>query len=213
MRGAELTDALYDYIVAMGTRETDVQRELRAETRKLPNAAMQIGPDQAALLQILVRVLGATRCIEIGTFTGYSALAVALALPSNGRIVCCDLNAEWTEIGRRFWKKARVERKIDVRLGPALETLKTLKGKFDFAFIDADKPNYWRYFERCLELVRKGGVIAVDNTLWGGSVLDPAKQDENTRAVREFNKRLSGERRVDIALVPIGDGLTLAVKR
>jgi caffeoyl-CoA O-methyltransferase len=213
VRGAELTDALYDYIVAMGTRETDVQRELRAETRKLPNAAMQIGPDQAALLQILVRVLGATRCIEIGTFTGYSALAVALALPSNGRIVCCDLNAEWTEIGRRFWKKARVERKIDVRLGPALETLKTLKGKFDFAFIDADKPNYWRYFERCLELVRKGGVIAVDNTLWGGSVLDPAKQDENTRAVREFNKRLSGERRVDIALVPIGDGLTLAVKR
>ena len=213
MRGPELTDALYDYLVAMGTRETQVQRELRAETRKLPNAAMQIGPDQGALLQILVRILGAKRCIEVGTFTGYSALAVALALPRNGKIVCCDLNAEWTEIGRRYWKKAGVDRKIDLRLGPALDTLKVLKGKFDFAFIDADKPNYVKYYERCLQLLRKGGLIAVDNTLWGGSVIDPAKQDENTQALREFNKRLSRDRRVDVALVPIGDGLTLALKR
>jgi predicted O-methyltransferase YrrM len=213
VRGAELTDALYDYVVAMGTRETAVQRELRAETQKLPMASMQIGPDQGALLQILVRILGAKRCIEVGTFTGYSALAVALTLPRDGKIICCDVNAEWTAIGRRYWKKAGVERKIDLRLGPALDTLKALKGKFDFAFIDADKPNYWQYYERCLKLLRKGALIAVDNTLWGGSVIDPAKQDENTRALREFNRRLYRDRRVEIALVPIGDGLTLAVKR
>jgi predicted O-methyltransferase YrrM len=213
VRGPELTDALYDYIVAMGARETRVQRALREETRKLPNAGMQIGPDQAALLQVLVRILGAERCIEVGTFTGYSALAVALALPADGKIVCCDVSAEWTAIGRHYWKKAGVERKIDLRLGPALDTLRALKGKFDFAFIDADKPNYWKYYERCLELLRKGGLVAVDNTLWGGSVIDPAKKSESTVALRAFNKRLAKDRRVDIALVPIGDGLTLAVKR
>jgi predicted O-methyltransferase YrrM len=213
VRGPELTDALYEYIVAVGTRETAVQRELRAETSQLPDAGMQIGPDQGALLQMLVRMIGAKRCIEIGTFTGYSALSVALALPKDGKIVCCDVSEEWTAIARRYWKKARVESKIDLRLGPALETLKGLKGKFDFAFIDADKPNYSKYYERCLALLRKGGLIAVDNTLWGGSVIDPAKQSENTRALREFNQRLARDRRVDIALVPIGDGLTLAVKR
>jgi predicted O-methyltransferase YrrM len=213
VRGPELTDALYDYIVAIGTRETRVQRELRAETQKLPMGAMQIGPDQGALLQVIVRILGAKRCIEVGTFTGYSALAVALALPRDGKIVCCDVSAEWTAIGRRYCKKAGVERKIDLRLGPALETLKALKGKFDFAFIDADKPNYWKYYERCLELLRKGGVVAVDNTLWGGSVIDPAKRSESTQALRAFNRRIARDRRVEIALVPIGDGLTLALKR
>jgi caffeoyl-CoA O-methyltransferase len=197
----------------MGTRETRVQRELRAETQKLPMGEMQIGPDQAALLQVLVRILRAKRCLEIGTFTGYSALAVALALPRDGKIICCDVSEEWTAIGRRYWKKAGVDRKIELRLGPALETLKGLKGKFDFAFIDADKPNYWKYYERCLQLLRKGGLIAVDNTLWGGSVINPEKQSESTRALREFNKRVARDRRVDIALVPIGDGLTLAVKR
>jgi predicted O-methyltransferase YrrM len=213
MRGPELSDALYEYIVAVGTRETGLQRELRAETAKLPEGEMQIGPDQGALLQVLVRSLGARRCIEIGTFTGYSALSVALALPRDGKIVCCDVSEEWTAMGRRYWKKAGIERKIDLRLGPALETLKDLKGKFDFAFIDADKPNYWKYYERCLELLRRGGLIAVDNTLWGGSLIDPAKQSESTRALRNFNQRLARDRRVDIALVPIGDGLTLAVKR
>jgi caffeoyl-CoA O-methyltransferase len=213
MRGPELTDALYDYVIAMGARETPVQRSLRAETRKLPMAAMQIGPDQGALLQVLVRMLRAKRCLEVGTFTGYSALAVALALPREGRIVCCDVSEEWTSIGRRYWKKAGVERKIDLRIGPALETLAKLRGRFDFAFIDADKPNYWKYFERCLALLRRGGVIAVDNTLWGGSVIDPGKQSESTVALRAFNKRLSRERRVDIALLTVGDGLTLAVKR
>jgi len=213
MSGPEVTDALYAYIVSVGARETAVQRSLRRETQKLPMAAMQIGPDQAALLQALVRMLGARRCIEVGTFTGYSALAVALALPRDGRIVCCDVSEEWTSIGRRYWKKAGVASKIDLRLGPALETLKALKGRFDFAFIDADKPNYWKYFERCLALLRRGGVIAVDNTLWGGSVIDPKKTSESTVALRAFNKRLARDRRVDIALLTVGDGLTLAVKR
>lgn len=213
MRGGKLTDELYDYVVSMGSRETRVQRELREETQKLPMGQMQIGPDQAALMQVLVRILGAKRCIEVGTFTGYSALAVALALPASGKIICCDVSEEWSSIGRRYWKKAGVARKIDLRLGPALDTLKALKGSFDFAFIDADKPNYWHYYQRCLQLIRKGGLIAVDNTLWGGSVINPEKQSESTRALREFNERVAKDRRVDIALVPIGDGLTLAVKR
>jgi caffeoyl-CoA O-methyltransferase len=213
MRGLGLSEALYEYVVAMGARETRVQRALREETQKLPMAGMQIGPDQAALLQVLVRMMGAKRCIEVGTFTGYSALAIALALPSTGKLVCCDVSEEWTAIGRRYWKKAGVEKKIDLRIGPALETLKTLKGRYHFAFVDADKPNYWNYYERCLALLRKGGVIGVDNTLWGGSVINPEKQGESTRALREFNRRLAKDRRVDIALVPIGDGLTLAVKR
>ena len=213
MRGVEITDALYEYIVATGTRETRVQRELRAATSRLPMGGMQIGADQGALLQLLVRVLRAKRCIEIGTFTGYSALSVALALPPNGKIVCCDVSEEWTSIARRYWKKAGVERKIELRLGPALETLKELKGRFDFAFIDADKPNYWKYYERCLRLLRKGGLVAVDNTLWGGSVIKAADRSESTVALREFNARLAKDRRVDIALVPIGDGLTLALKR
>ena len=213
MRSIPLTDELYAYVLAHGVRETRVQRELRAATQKIPMAGMQIGAEQGALLQALVRLMRAKRCIEIGTFTGYSALAVALALPPGGRIVCCDVSEEWTAIARRYWKKAGVERKISLRIAPALETLAGLKGPFDFVFIDADKPNYWAYFERCLPLVRKGGLIAVDNTLWGGSVINPEKQGESTRALRVFNKRLAKDRRVDIALVPIGDGLTLAVKR
>jgi caffeoyl-CoA O-methyltransferase len=213
MKSVPLTDALYDYVVKVGTRECKVQRELRAETQKMPMAGMQIGPDQGALLQVLVRILRAKRCIEVGTFTGYSALAVALALPPGGRIVCCDVSEEWTSIARRYWKKAGVDKKIDLRIGPALETLKSLKGSYDFAFIDADKPNYWKYYERCLKLARKGGLIAIDNTLWGGSVINPEKQSESTQALRAFNLQIAKDRRVDIALVPIGDGLTLAVKR
>jgi len=212
MRGIDLTDALYEYVVRLGTRETRAQRDLRAETQRLSMAGMQIGADQGALLQVLVRILGAKRCLEIGTFTGYSALSVALALPANGKVVCCDVSEEWTAVGRRYWKKAGVDKKIDLRIGPALETLKGLTGPFDFAFIDADKPNYWKYYERCLELLRKGGLIGVDNTLWGGSVIDPGSRRESAKELREFNKRVAADRRVDIALVPIGDGLTLAVK-
>jgi predicted O-methyltransferase YrrM len=160
-----------------------------------------------------VRILRAKRCIEVGTFTGYSALSVALALPEDGKLVCCDVSEEWTSIARRYWKKAGVEAKIDLRIAPALETLAKLKGKYDFAFIDADKPNYWKYYERCLELLREGGLVAVDNTLWGGSVIQRGDRSESTVALREFNERVAQDRRVDIALVPIGDGLTLAVKR
>jgi predicted O-methyltransferase YrrM len=213
VRHLEISGALYDYVVAMGTRETREQRELRAETGGLPMGGMQIGADQGALLQALVRILRAKRCIEVGTFTGYSALSVALALPEDGKIVCCDVSEEWTSIARRYWKKAGVEAKIDLRIAPALETLAKLKGKYDFAFIDADKPNYWKYYERCLELLREGGLVAVDNTLWGGSVIQRGDRSESTVALREFNERVAQDRRVDIALVPIGDGLTLAVKR
>jgi len=213
VRGPDLTAALYDYIVATGTRETRVQRELRTETRKLAHGGMQIGPDQGALLQVLVRMLRAKRCIEVGTFTGYSALSVALALSRDGKIVCCDVSEEWTAIARRYWKKAGVAAKIDLRIAPALDTLAKLRGRYDFAFIDADKPNYWKYYERCLELLRKGGVVAVDNTLWGGSVIDRSDRSKSTVALREFNQRVAKDRRVDIALVPVGDGLTLAVKR
>jgi predicted O-methyltransferase YrrM len=213
VRGPDLTAALYDYIVAKGTRETRVQRELRAATRKLPHGGMQIGPDQGALLQVVVRMLRAKRCIEVGTFTGYSALCVALVLPRDGKIVCCDVSEEWTAIGRRYWQKAGVAAKIDLRIAPALKTLAKLKGRYDFAFIDADKPNYWKYYERCLAVLRKGGVVAIDNTLWGGSVIDPADRTESTVALRAFNQRVAKDRRVDIALVPVGDGLTLAVKR
>ena len=174
---------------------------------------MQIGPEQAALMQNLVRALGARRCIEIGTFTGYSALAVALALPPGGRIVCCDISEEWTAVARKYWALASVSHKIQLHLAPALQTLAKLKGPFDFAFIDADKTNYQNYFERCLKLVRRGGIIAIDNTLWHGRVIDRRERSADTLAIRAFNRRLHRDRRVEVSLVPIGDGLTLAYKR
>lgn len=213
-RGAiHLKPRLAQYIAAQGTRETAVQRRLRAVTRKLPMGGMQIGPDQAALMQVLVRATGARRCLEIGTFTGYSALAVALALPASGKVVCCDMSVEWTNIARRFWKQAGVSRKIQLKIGPALQSLKKLEGGFDFAFIDADKENYQNYFERCLKLVRRGGIIAIDNTLWYARILDKRDQTVDTRAIRAFNRKLRRDKRVEIALVPIGDGVTLALKR
>ncbi|HVP08958.1 MAG TPA: class I SAM-dependent methyltransferase [Burkholderiales bacterium] len=210
---AELPKKFAAYVERIGLRETAVQRRLRAVTRKLPRGSMQIGPDQAAFMQVLVRAIGARRCLEVGTFTGYSALAVALALPPGGRMVCCDVSEEWTSIARRYWKQARIQNKITLHLAPALQTLKTLKGPFDFAFIDADKANLQAYFERCLRLVRRGGLVAIDNTLWHGRVLDRSDRTADTRAVRAFNRRLRDDRRVEIALVPIGDGLTLAWKR
>jgi caffeoyl-CoA O-methyltransferase len=209
----QLSDALHAYLVGNSLREIPLQRALREATRKIPGAGMQITPEQGQFMQLLVRMLEAKRCIEIGTFTGYSSLAVALALPPGGRIVCCDISEEWTSVAHPYWKKAGVRNKIDLRIGPALETLKKLKGKFDFAFIDADKTNYQNYYERCLNLIRKGGLIAIDNTLWGGSVIDASKQSADTRAIRAFNGKLHRDRRVDISMVPIGDGLTLAFKR
>jgi caffeoyl-CoA O-methyltransferase len=210
---SDLPEKLAAYVLAVGVRETAVQRRLRAVTRRIPFGAMQIGAEQAAFMQQLVRMIGARRCLEIGTFTGYSALAVALALPPGGKIICCDVSEEWTAIARKFWAMASVAGKIQLKLAPALETLEKLKGPFDFAFIDADKANYQHYFERCLKLVRRGGLIAIDNTLWHGRVLDRRDQSADTRAIRAFNKKLRRDRRVDIALVPIGDGLTLALKR
>ncbi len=169
-------------------------------------------------MQLLVRAIGARRCLEIGTFTGYSALAVALALPPGGRVVCCNLSEEWTSIARKFWALASVSGKIQLHLGPALSTLDSLlkkngKGSFYFAFIDADKTNYDNYYERCLKLVRRGGLIAIDNTLWYGKVIDCGDRTADTRAIRAFNRKLRRDRRVEISLVPIGDGLTLALKR
>jgi O-methyltransferase len=209
----QLSGRLHAYLVGNSLRETPVQRALRAATRGIPGAGMQIAPEQGQFMQLLVRTLGARRCIEVGTFTGYSSLAVALALPPGGKIICCDLSEEWTSVARRYWKKAGVEKKIDLRIGPALETLTTLKGSFDFAFIDADKTSYARYFEHCLRLLRKGGLIAIDNTLWYGRVIDRRDRTADTRAIRAFNRKLHRDRRVELSLVPIGDGLTLALKR
>ena len=201
------------YIEARGVREPQILRELRARTASVPHSGMQIGADQGAFMAILVKLMGAKRCIEIGTYTGYSALAVALALPQDGTIVCCDVSEEWTAIGKPFWKKAGVERKIDLRIGPALDTLKKLKGPFDFVFIDADKPNYANYYERCLPLVRRGGIIAVDNTLWSGWVADKSQTDADTLALRDFNDKLHRDERVSLSMLPLGDGVTLALKR
>jgi len=217
-RCVTMTDTLYRYLVAHSVREHPVLAELRAETAKLPQAVMQIGADQGQFMALLARLTGARRCLEVGVFTGYSSLSVALALPEDGRIVALDVSEEWTAIARRYWKKAGVGRKIDLRLGPALDALDALvaqgqSGRFDFAFIDADKANYLGYYERCLELVRAGGLIAVDNTLWSGDVADPANQKPDTVSLRAFNDALHRDERIDLALLPVGDGLTLALKR
>lgn len=216
-RTLQLSEGLHRYLVRNSLRETAVQRNLRKHTLGVSGAGMQITPEQGQFMQLLVRLLGAKRCIEIGTYTGYSSLAVALALPPGGKIVCCDISEEWTSVARKYWSLASAAGKIQLRLGPALATLDELlaknKNKFDFAFIDADKTNYANYYERCLKLVRKGGLIAIDNTLWGGSVIDAGKQSADTRAIRAFNRKLHRDRRVDISMVPIGDGLTLARRR
>jgi caffeoyl-CoA O-methyltransferase len=213
-----LDDRLYRYVVEHSAREHPVMAELRQETSRLEHGGMQIGADQAQLMQLLVKLVGARRCIEVGVFTGYSALAVALALPADGRIVACDVSAEWTAIGQRAWKKAGVANRIDLRLAPASETLAGLiaageSGTYDFAFIDADKTGYGDYYEKILALLRPGGLIAVDNTLWSGDVADPGKQGRDTRALREFNDALHRDERVDAALLTVGDGVTLARKR
>jgi caffeoyl-CoA O-methyltransferase len=204
------------YIAEHAVREPEILRELRAATSSLPNAGMQIGADQGQFMALLVQAMGARNCLEIGTFTGYSALAVVLAMPENGRIVCCDISEEWTAIGRPFWEKAGVDRKIDLRIGPALRTLDELKKEtqsFDFVFIDADKTNYANYYEACLPMLRPGGILAVDNTLWSGWVADRGHHDDDTVALRKFNDKLHTDDRVEIALLPLGDGVTLALKK
>ena len=214
----ELTDALHAYLLRHGTRESAPAKELRAETIKATAwHPMQISPEQGAFMALLVRILGAKRTIEVGTFTGYSALVVAEALPADGRVIACDVSDEWTAIGRPFWERAGVADKIDLRLRPAVETLDALiqagdAGTFDFAFIDADKANYDAYYERCLVLLRQGGVIGIDNVLWGGRVANDAIDDDDTQAIRAVNAKVRDDARVDVAMLPVGDGLTLARK-
>ena len=216
VRTIQLNDALGAYIERTAVYEDEVWRDLRAETARLPAGGMQIGPDQARLLAWLVRLIGARRTLEIGTFTGASALAVARALPEEGRLVACDISHEWTSIARRYWTAAGVRHKIDLRLAPALDTLELLLREggpaFDFVFIDADKEPVQAYYEAALRLVRSGGLIVVDNTLWGGMVADPTVNDPDTRAIREFNARVSQDARVDAALLTVGDGVTLLHK-
>jgi predicted O-methyltransferase YrrM len=217
-RTINLDERLYEYLIAHSVRDLPVLAELRAETAKMPMAIMQISPEQGQFMGLLVELIGARRTIEVGTFTGYSALAVALALPANGQVIACDVSEEFTSVGRRYWAKAGVANKIDLRLAPATETLDKLlaageAGRFDFAFIDADKKNYVGYFERCLKLLRTGGLIAVDNVLWGGEVANPTVDDEDTRAIRVLNDQLKTDQRVSLSMVPIGDGLTLCRKR
>lgn len=212
-----LADELQAYLLDVSLREPELLAELRRETMAMPQASMQIAPEQGQFMALLVQLVGARRILEVGTFTGYSALVMALAQPPGGRIVACDVSAEWTAIARRYWERARVADRIDLRLGPAVETLDALvaageTGTFDLAFIDADKSNYRTYYERALTLLRPGGLICVDNTLWGGSVVNPAKDDPDTRAIRAFNAALKDDPRIALSLVPIGDGLTLARK-
>ena len=218
MRRSLLPADVEQYVATQITRESPLQARLRKETAALPMGMMQISADQGALFALLVRMLNAKRAIEIGTFTGYSALAVASALPADGKLVCCDISDEWTRIGRRYWDEAGVSPRIDLRLGPALATLDALlrdpgANTFDFAFIDADKPNYDAYYEACLKLVRAGGLIALDNMLWGGKVALPDAHDEDTEALRALNAKIRDDKRVDACLLTVGDGVMLARKR
>lgn len=202
------------FLVEFGTRETPLQARLRAETATMPEAEMQIGPDQGQFLGFLVAMLGARRVLEIGTFTGYSALAMARALPADGRLDACDVSREWTDIGRRYWIEAGVAAKIHLHLGPALDTLAGFApDSFDLVFIDADKTGYDAYYEACLTLVRPGGVIALDNMLRGGAVADMTDMQPNTLAIRTLNTKIHADERVDISLLSIGDGLMLARRR
>ena len=216
-RFVKATDALMTYLSEKGAREAPAQIRCREETAKMPMAMMQIAPEQGAFLQVLVKLTGAKKYVEIGTFTGYSALSVALAMPADGKVIALDVSKEFTDKARGYWKEAGVEGKIDLRLGSGLEALDmmiaTREGPFDLAFIDADKPNYDGYYERVLKLLRPGGLIALDNMLWSGAVADPAVTDDNTAALRALNAKIHADPRVDMALATIGDGVMLAVKR
>jgi len=211
------SDQLEAYVDANGARESAAQIRCREETAQMPMAMMQIGADQGAYMALLAKLIGATRYLEIGTFTGYSALSVAQALPANGQIVCLDVSKDFTDRAREYWKEAGVAGKIDLRLGPAVDEMDRMiaakEAPFDFVFIDADKPNYDAYYERALKLVRQGGLIALDNMLWSGAVADPANSDASTVAIRALNRKIHADERVDVALATIGDGVMLARKR
>jgi len=215
-RTLTLDDTLYEYLLAHSLREHPEQAALREATRTHPLAGMQISPEQGQFMSLLIKLIDARRTIEIGTFTGYSALTVALALPDDGKILACDISDEYTSVGKPYWRRAGVADKIELVIAPATQTLEARiaageANRYDFAFIDADKTAYDGYYERCLQLVRAGGLIAFDNTLWGGDVAKPA-HDDDTRALQALNDKLHRDERIDMALLPIGDGLTLARK-
>jgi caffeoyl-CoA O-methyltransferase len=212
----QMTPALHDYVVRQGTRQDDVLRRLADETASLGQIAlMQVAPDEGAMLTLLVRSTGAKRAIEVGTFTGYSAISIARGLPADGRLLCCDVNDEWTSIARRYFREAGVVDKIELKIAPAIETIRLLpKGEhFDFAFIDADKTSYDAYYEEILARTRSGGLILIDNVLWNGKVVDESDQNESTLAIRELNEKIAKDDRVDVAMVPISDGVTICRKR
>ena len=210
-RTINLTDEVVDYVRRVGVREHPALARLREETAPMPMAQMQIAPEQGAFMALLVKLIGARQILEIGTFTGYSSTAMALALPDDGRIVCCDVSREWTDVARRAWADAGVADRIELRLAPATETLATLDDdSFDLAFIDADKPGYDAYYEGCLRVVRSGGLILLDNTLQNGRVADPSADDENVQAIRALNDKIADDERVDAVLLPLADGLTMA---
>lgn len=214
-RTLPLTEPLREYLLRVGVREDPVLQRLRVRTAELAEARMQICPEQGAFLQVLAAALGARRILEVGTFTGYSSVALARGLAPGGELVCCDISAEWTAIARAAWREAGVEDRVRLELRPALETLDRelaagAAGSFDLAFVDADKANYLGYHERCLRLVRPGGVLLYDNVLWGGRLIDPADRTPDTEALRAFNEALASDTRVDLTMLPLGDGLTLA---
>lgn len=212
-----MTEPLYQYLLNVSLREPALLKRLREETARERYAVMQIAPDQGQFMALLVKLMGAKKALEIGVFTGYSALSVALALPADGKLIACDMSEEWTNIARRYWQEAGVAHKIDLRLAPALQTLDRLlrdgeTGTFDFVFIDADKTNYGNYYERALQLLRTGGLMVIDNVLWSGDVANPAVQDEDTRALRALNEKLHHDARIELSMIPVADGLTLALK-
>lgn len=213
-----LDDRLYNYLLSVSLREPEILAQLRQETAQQPMSQMQIAPEQGQFMALLVQLMGAKKTLEVGVFTGYSSLVVALALPPDGQLIACDVSQEYTAIARRYWQQAGVSHKIDLRIAPALDTLDGLlaagqANTFDFAFIDADKSNYDNYYERALQLVRSGGLIAIDNVLWSGRVADPDAQDNRTQQIRQLNQKLQQDERVLLSVVPIADGLTLALKR
>lgn len=213
-----MDERLYEYLLGVSLREPEVMRRLRKETAAHPQANMQIAPEQGQFMALLARLLGARRTLEVGVFTGYSSLAVALALPEDGRVVACDVSEEFTAVARRYWREAGVAGKIDLRIAPAADTLDALiaagdAGTFDFAFLDADKESYDRYYEQSLVLVRPGGLIAIDNVLWDGEVADPSKSGPALDAIRALNAKLVADERVDLSVLPLADGLTLARRR
>jgi predicted O-methyltransferase YrrM len=213
-----MTPKLYDYLLQVSLREPEVMRELRDVTATMPGAIMQVSPEQGQFMTLLTELLHIKKALDIGTFTGYSALAIARAMPAGGKVISCDICPQSTDVAKKYWQKAGVEDKIDLRLAPALETLQALidqgeANTFDFAFIDADKMNYSNYYEKSLSLLKPGGLIAIDNVLWDGSVADASVQDNSTNAIRDLNNKLTHDERVTLSMIPIGDGLTLARKK